>query len=365
MKKNLILFIMLILIIYCPLFPEVVNPDKPLKGDWDLKAEKVWEISGYGKKPMAIPKIGCISDDGTICIYDFKYRLHFVVDSSGKYKTSFGKRGEGPGEVRYPRNYYSVKNKFIIFDQPKLHYFLTDGTFLKSIPIGSRFDPPQLFINENVYISYRERGTAGTFSYVYIKEGNQNIIKKIHPSDGELSESTQGKLITVIIPGLSPRIVTAFDEKNKRLYYGKSDIYLLNICDIKGNIIEKFSLQREKIKFTKKMINRLSGGERRMFRRDYNKLISKFPCLTYFQKIQIEKGLVFVYVIYFGNSWEDQQIDVFSIDGRYLYRTLFKPTKGNKIVNEVFIQNGHLYSILENRDGEQKLVKYKITLPGN
>lgn len=362
MKKYGIFFLFLCFP-FVLLYSEIKNRDTPAKGDWDLKIEKQWQISKYGQKPMAIPRIGCIADDGTICLYDYKHRAHFIINSDGTFKAEFGKKGEGPGEVRFPWRYYALQDRFIIYDRPKLHYFLADGTYVKSLPIGGRFDAPELFINENEYISYKEQGAGGIFSHVFLSQGRQKLIRKILPAKGDLSESSQGGTITIIIPGLSPMLAASFDTKNRRLYYGLSDTYAINVCDMDGNIIEGFTLQRKKTKFTKSMINRLSGGERRMFRNQYKKITGKFPYLTYFQKIQVEGGLLLVFVIYFGDAWEEQQIDIFSPGGKYLYRTLFKPPGGELIVGEVFIMKDYLYTIQDNGKGDRRLVKYKITLP--
>lgn len=38
MKK--ILFFSILLSLIFSIYPEIVNPDKPLQGDWDLKAQK-------------------------------------------------------------------------------------------------------------------------------------------------------------------------------------------------------------------------------------------------------------------------------------------------------------------------------------
>lgn len=365
MKKQLILFLILSFFLYFPLLSDIKNPDKPLKSDWDLRAESQWQISKYGKKNMAAANFGCIADDGTICLYDFKHGAHYVISSDGTFKAEFGKKGEGPGEVRFPHRYFSVKDTFIIYDLPKLHYFLLDGTFVKSLPIGSRFDPPELFINKNEYISHKQQNAGGVFSHVNLAESKQNLIKKILPYETGVSESSQRGKMTVIMPGLCPKLGTAFDTKNKRLYYAISDTYAIHVIDMAGHIIEGFSLDREKIKFTKKMLNRVSLGERRMLKSWFKKIIGKFPYLTYFDKIQVENGLLLVYVIYFGDSWEEQQIDIFSLDGKYLCRTFFKPADGDIIVDEVLIKNGYLYALLEDGDGDRKLAKYKITLPAN
>lgn len=365
MKQYIVLFMLFILLICFPLFPEVKNPDKPLKGDWNLKAVKVWQTSKYGKKTMAIPRIGAVSKDGTICMFDYKHQAHFIITGSGEFQTGFGKRGEGPGEVRFAWRYFSVTDKFIVYDRPKLHYFLTDGTYVKSIPIGGRFDPPELFINENEYISYSDSGTVRTLSHVNLKEGTKNIIKKISQADGALRESAGGgKVITIGgIPGLAPEFASTLDINNKRLYYGVSDRYLIEICGMQGNALGNFSVERHKIKFKKKMLNLFSRGERRMFKQRYKKIVAKFPELTYFQKMQFEKGLILVHVVYLGDSWEKQQIDIFSPGGTYLYRTFFTPADGERIRGKVVIKNGYLYTIQEDRDDELKLVKYKIALP--
>jgi len=94
MKKHVIFFLILSFFLYFPLLSDVKNPDKPLKGDWDLRAERRWQISKYGKKNMAIANFGCIADGGTICLHDFKHGAHYAINSDGTFKAEFGKKGE-------------------------------------------------------------------------------------------------------------------------------------------------------------------------------------------------------------------------------------------------------------------------------
>jgi hypothetical protein len=111
---------------------EIMNPDKPLKGDWDLKAEKVWEVTNYGKKAMAVPTVGAVSDDGTICVYDCKYWVNYLLDKDGNYIGKFGKRGEGPGEIKSQMNMFSVNDKFIISSYLRINYFTKKGKYVKT-----------------------------------------------------------------------------------------------------------------------------------------------------------------------------------------------------------------------------------------
>ncbi len=107
-------------------------------------------------------------------------------------------------------------------------------------------------------------------------------------------------------------------------------------------------------------------GEVRMMSPAMRKRIPKE--LNYFSKIRIEKGLVYVFVTNYAEYWDDQQIDIFSLEGKYLYRTVFTPGKGEKIHSSsifhgLMIKNGFLYTVLEDSNDDRKLVKYRVSLP--
>lgn len=368
MKKLLYFFIFISLAF--SLYPEIVNPDKPLKGDWNLNAQKVWEISRYGKKTMANPSLRCIFEDGTICIFDWKRTLHYLLDSSGKLITSFAPRGEGPGEIRWAYSYFSINDKLIIYDRPRLNYFLKNGEYEKSIPIGGRFDPPIFFINETEYAT-RPKTEGGEIALVNLETGDIKKIKSIAAFNNMMNLSSGKRVIGISIPWSFPDFISGFDREAKRLYYGISHSYLINIADLQGNLIDTFSVKREKRKITKKMEKeyaKRNPGENRMMSPEMKKRIPKE--LNYFSKIQIEDGLVYIFVTNYADYWDEQQIDVFSPDGKYLYRAIFKPDNGEKIYSSsafhsLIIKNGFLYTVLEDRHDVRKLVKYKINLPGN
>ncbi len=91
--------------------------------------------------------------------------------------------------------------------------------------------------------------------------------------------------------------------------------------------------------------------------------------LNHFFRIQVEKGLVYVFSGQFGTYWGSQQVDIFSLDGNYLYRSDFIPEKGFKIyntffmLNNILIKDGFLYVVQENEDADIVISKYKIALP--
>ena len=99
-----------------------------------------------------------------------------------------------------------------------------------------------------------------------------------------------------------------------------------------------------------------------------NEMIKQLPKeITYYHRISIHNGYVLVFDGNFGTNWESQSIDIFSLDGRYLYRTVFKPGKGAKIyytsTGSILVKGDYLYLVLEDDEGEVAIAKYKIQLP--
>lgn len=366
MKKNLLFLLVLSLCLSgLSLAADVKNPDAPLKGDWDLKAKKLWEVSKYGKKVMAMPAIGAVLDDGTIGVYDWKRKENYIFDSNGKFVARFGKKGEGPGEVRSQRNVFAGEEKFIIMDYMFIHYFSKIGKYLKTVRYTRTWGFPTIFINDDEYLSLR---TLNTFEiqWVNLAKGSYQSIKEISSYQEGVSFAGERGRMTILIPCVTPAILCTFDQKNKKFYYGKNDSYTIYAMNQEGIVSNRFSINREKRNFTKKM------------KKELNKEIAlspaqwkRFPSyLTYFNKIQILDEFIFVYVNNFGDYWKEQQIDIFSLDGKYLYRTAFKPGNEEEIFfsgypsgKQLLIKNGFLYASLQDKEGDMKVVKYQVSLP--
>ncbi len=365
MKKKL--FFVLWLFFVFPLVSAVVNPDKPLKGAWDLNARKVWEINELGGNPIVSPII-TVTDDETLCVYDEKFALNYLVDKNGKLKTTFGKRGQGPGEVAREVLIFAIKDKLVIYDFPaKLHCFSNNGEYVKthSISIGII---PYYFINENEYISapppVRENAEI---KYVNLNTGNNRVIKEILY---EARITRSGNIAA--IPGFTKMLQLSFDPQNKRIYYGMDDSYHIDMIDLDGKMINTFSVQRSRPKISdekKKEIiyNHFRGSRVEHESESAAKHLSNE--LTYFNRIRIEDGRVFIFLNNIVTDWKSQPIDIFSLDGKYLYHCIFTPGDGDSISNSLsfgdilVLKKGHLYVILENSSGEAKIAKYKISLP--
>ena len=361
--------ILLIMILFLTLFlaPEVRNPDRPLKGDWDLKVKKVWDIGEAEGEPFAQPVI-TVSGDGTCCIYDYKNLKNYIFDSAGNFKKAFGKKGEGPGEVKMQFLSYWVNDKIVLVGRNRLHYFSKDGGFEKSAVNDLFRQTPLAFINENEFISMPQVGVGKNASemeidFVNLKTKQRTVVKaflsklKFYEGYGY-----------PVIPGLSPMMKLGYDQKNKRLYYGMNDVYTINISNLDGSVIDTFSVERDRKEIPEEVVEEWFKKNNPNF--PYKKLMKKVPNeLNHFYGIQVDGGFVYVFAGQFGTYWDSQPIDIFSLSGKYLYRTEFIPGKGFKIYNTfpmmdtILIRDGFLYVVRENEDGDVVVSKYKVSLP--
>jgi hypothetical protein len=154
---------------------------------------------------------------------------------------------------------------------------------------------------------------------------------------------------------------------------GKNDIYKINSLDFNGNENFCFSIfnrtrklitQKIKEKKADKMMKDFKGlsQDPKMIKKW---LIKKMPdYFTFFKNIYIDKkGLVLVYVENF-NKLNCQEFDVFSPDGKYIYKSRIKFPKDTIIKgNGVVFNKNSIIVFLEDSEGNSKLIKYKIKLP--
>jgi hypothetical protein len=83
---------------------------------------------------------------------------------------------------------------------------------------------------------------------------------------------------------------------------------------------------------------------------------------TYFSNIEEHNGLIYIYEWKFFMK-NTQQIDIFSPEGKYLYKKMIKVEPKYEISCMPVIHRGYVYLGLEDEDGEITLSKYEITLP--
>ncbi len=368
MRNSLKLVLTFIIISSFFLSAEVKNPDKPLKGEWDFNAEKVWSVNEVNDTVFARPGQIEVSEDGDVYVHDFKVHVTYMFDSEGKFKKAFGKRGEGPGEVKRHIHSYYVDGKFVAGDVDKLHYFTKDGVFINSVRNNLFQRPPKFFFNENEFVSAPLSvaslpGGKGKIVHYNLKDEKERTIKEFDVFKGGNVGGKDGNVRTFFIVGLSPAMVVGY--ANNKVYYGLNDTYSINIVDLNGKKINTFSLERKKEEISFERKKKYFEGRRLMPPDQLNQMVKALPdSLTHFFNIQENNGLLYVYAGGYGMVRKNQGIDIFSLDGKYLYSSNLNFGKNLNIRStNVEIRKDILYILLEDNDGEISIAKYKITPP--
>jgi len=367
MKKTSIFTIFLLLVLSLAVglvrgTVTTVNPDKPLKGQWNLNPRKVWQVDHAGDDVFSRVEIA-VSQDGTLYAHDWRNKCIYRFDNNGTFKQTFGTSGEGPGEIRSHLKTFIVKDKLIAADIDRLHYFTQPGKFIKAVPNMLFQREPQVFLNENEFIAAPSFAVPddgkGRITYVDLKTGTAEIM-------GEFSlprAKAGGRRIQLI--GLTPMIITGYDYDNNKLYYGVNDTYEIQVMQLNGKVLDTFSVKRQKKSVSdetlRKQIKLIDASA------PVNEIIKQLPKeITYYHRITIHKGYVLVFEDNFGTDWESQPIDIFSLDGKYLYRTVFRPGPGAKIyytsMGSILIEGDYLYVVLEDNAGEVVIAKYRIQI---
>ena len=370
MKKYLLLFIFLISGLL--LYSDIKNRDKPAKGEWNFKMEKVWEIERAGEEIFGQPFSMTVSDDGMLYVFDPKNGINYIFDKDGTFIKAFAKEGQGPGEIIRQEFTYLVGDKVIIPGMNGIHFFTKEGEYVKTIKQEEVQRDPRIFIDEENIISapltavLLPEGKAEIIRR-NIKTGEEAIIADFTPTQTGIAAS-RGQVVDVIAIGLSPLMTLGFHDG--RLYWGMSDSYMINVSDMDGKKITSFSVNRKK--------KRISDNFKKKYFRDPNlpedmlpQFLKSYPNeLTFFHRIEVNNGLIYVYVpdldLDLGRA-KIKQIDIFSLEGKYLYRSvvnfgknlthLFSP------LNNFIIKKDHIYAVCEREDDTIVILKYKAALP--
>jgi hypothetical protein len=370
MKNKKTLGLAILVFSHILLFSGVVNPDKPSKGEWDFKPAKVWEIHRAGHDIFARINTLLVAADDTLYVSDGKNRVTYWLDKEGRLIKTFARQGEGPGEVRYNMESYLVGDTFIIADFDRLHYFDKEGKFNRSVRNVFFRRRPVVFLNENEFIAapinlFQTSEKKGGIIKVNLKTGKETVFSQFRVFTGGSIHRRGGPAREIIIVGLSPLMTIGLGQD--KLYYGMSDTYTIEVVDLDGKELNTFSLDRQKKRVSDDMKKKLFEGIPHISEDVVKHLMGTIPNeTTYFYRLEVHHGLIYVYVPdplhRFPGHRKPAWIDIFSGDGKYLYKAHLKLTGSAKPLT-TRIHKDHLYLVLEDQEGEISLAKYTLSLP--
>ncbi len=262
-----------------------------------------------------------VDDDMTLYALDFKDRKVKVFDDAGRFVRSFGKQGQGPGELQMPAGIHlTSSNELIVEDAMgrKLVYFTKEGTFIKEVSFADKMALVNILM-----------GPKGNFIGRELKLDGQKVffeIKKLDPGLKSLFPLDQIEF-ALPVPGSGKKInlmdmlsVYQFDSSG-HIYYGRNLDYEIKVYTPDGTHVKSIQKEYEPQKVTKedieeildRMPNMGAFNPREMF--EFPKL---FP--SYQSFILDKAGRIFVRTWEKGKNKGEYIFDVFDAEGRYIYQ---------------------------------------------
>lgn len=280
----------------------------------------------------------------------------FVVDKAGKFLRSFGKKGQGPGELENPAEMLlsSEGNLFVQeLISGRVTIFSRDGTFLEV----KRLSPGTGLVgtlSDGNFLGLEAIYGGEVKEWVFALNYYDSEFRKIK----ELDRLTLPNPVASKTISASPNVI-ACHVSGDRIYSAYPERgYEFMVFNLRGEFIRKISMPAKKstnLTMYKKIMDRELGNLTRFgIKLNYTKYA--LPFYSYFTD---EHGYLFVMTFEPGKEAGEYFYDIVSPEGKLINKVSLGPyfSQGN-ILAKIF--RNHLYLVKEKESGEKELVVYRI-----
>jgi hypothetical protein len=322
----------------------VENPKEPMYGEDALSLEKELAIGeSQAGEDYLFSSIRAITvdDSDNIYVLDRKDNHVLAFDSSGKHLQTFGRPGQGPGELRLPLTLGITNRNQVVIENSRnsLVYYTTEGEYIRNVPI-TQSGVARIILD-----------SQGNILGVVIKRDQDKPRYEIQKFDPEMnllhtldstptpSASSQG------FNPFSGSVYFAFD-KHDRAVCAVSDKYELNIYDTEGNLIKKIKKEYDPIEITeeekREAAKEMPSELKLVFPKHHNPIhwISTD-----------DEGRIFVMTMERIPNEEGYYHDVFDPQGRFIAKIPFR-------FRPRLIKRKKFYTVAEDRDGFHVIKRY-------
>lgn len=295
-----------------------------------------------------------VDSEGNIFFGNDRPQENYILkfDQNGNFVTAFGRKGQGPGELREPMfPVITNQDEVLIMDEGKrkLFFFTKEGDYIKSIPQDVA----------TVALFPLENGNYLLISVIYTYPSDYLLFSLSSPDFKEIKE-----LDRLIYPfkmrgkenAITPGFLWSITKTN--VYFGNEERgYEINVFDLEGNLVRKIKKDYRKVRIPDEYIKEKTEGMEGWRQRYY------FP--EHFPPFQCaftdDKERLFVITNEKGSNPGEYICDIFNPEGVFISRTnvagiidlgiIFLPPIARKDL---------LYCLQEKENGYQELVVYKM-----
>ncbi len=328
------------------------NPAPPKGTPTKLILKEEFSLGEGEKAEEIFSEISSIAvdDEGDIYLLDGKENKILVFDKKGKYLRSFGKKGQGPGEMSVPVGIHLTPAKELMVDDSlnrKIIFFSLDGRFLRNISTATFFSFGGVELDS--------QGNMVAQVFIFANNKINLEIKKFDKELNPLFTIATYDFSNILVGKINPfSFLTIYRvNKNGTILISNLDQYEIKVLNSEGKVIKRILKEYEPVKTTeehkKEMLESLPP-ETSPFK-DRIELPKDLP--PYRNFFLDEQGRIFVETFEKGKTKGEHLFDVFDARGNYIVRI---PLKGE----EHLIKGEKLYSVEETEEGFQVLKCYSV-----
>jgi hypothetical protein len=249
-----------------------------------------------------------VDDDGDIIVLDWEDNLIKVFDAAGRFIRSFGRHGQGPGEIQSPSRMYLQGGRAIaIMDTGNSRYSLYDktGLCLKEFNLG-RYRVFRTVPDSRGYVYGDQLKFDPKPATELIRiEPDFSDARKLAEYEYDISQGTVGVIFDRLTFGVFP---------DDRFFWARNSKYEIHVLDPKGREIRRILKDYNPVRITDKdkdeLLKQYQGAEKDNIPGEYQ---------PFFYLLGDDEGRL--YARTYERDERDRLIyDVFDPEGRFFAR---------------------------------------------
>ena len=351
----------------------VINHLKPyqIRGEpFNLSLEKEFTID-LEKDEIAniglTDSLAGVDVDSVGNIFLFQYpsggrNIVFKFDRNGKFVTSFGLRGQGPGEVNFAWHIRVSNQDKIVITGPadrKLFFYSNDGEFEKYITFSSAVQEALPLDNGNFLIKGYEVTVPESKHIEWPLCLFNSKLEKIKELD-KYFRLDEFKADTIEFP--EPVLINSISNRKIYTGYGKRG-YEIWVFDLDGNLMRKIRKEFQPVGIpegVKEETRKATEDPRYVIYGKKIRFSKHWPPFQYL--FTDDEGRLFVMTYEEGENPSEYMYDVFNSDGVFIDRM----SLGNLVfesywnIQYVTARKNRLYCLRRKDSGYRELVVYKM-----
>jgi hypothetical protein len=324
----------------------VKNPKEPLYTSDVFSLEEELTITDEaGGEDVIFNQIRSMDVDevGRIYVLDYREARVYIFDEDGTFIKSFGKKGQGPGEMNRAMSMKITPQKELAIENSGIgiNFYSLEGDFIRELKTAK--EAPRM-------VSIDSRGHIFGIVIVRDEENPRYEVRKFDPQMNRIASFDSSPLPTARGQGINPfgGLVVFFLRYDDYVVSASPETYELHVFDPEGDLVMKITKDYDPVAITKEEKEEVMEG----FPDEIPVSIPKYHN-PFGWFVTDDEGRIFVRTYEKVGDGNGFFYDVFDIEGKFLVKIPLKTTP-------YLLKNKKLYTVEEDEQGFQCVKRYRV-----